>query len=142
RDALPGHRLRADFIRHLERAGTDIDVYGWDSKPLVPYKDDGLLPYRYTFAAENTFERNYFTEKIVDAILAECLCFYWGCPNLEDYLGHDAFIRLPLDDFEQSRELIERSIANGEWERRLPTIRAAKETLLDEPQFFPTLARV
>ena len=141
RYALPGQKLRVDFIRHLEAEGTEIDVYGWNSTPLTPHKDDGLLPYRYTFAAENTSEHNYFTEKVVDAILAECLCFYWGCPNLEEHLGEDAFVRLPLEDFARSREIIERSIRDGEWERRLPAIREAKRRLLDDLQFFPTLAR-
>jgi GR25 family glycosyltransferase involved in LPS biosynthesis len=140
-DALPGQQMRVAFIRHLQECGTDIDVFGRDTRPLER-KDEGLLPYRYTFAAENSSEPNYFTEKIADAILAECLCFYWGCPNLGDYLPADAFIPLPLDDFERSREAIERAIADGEWERRLPAIREAKRRLLDELQFFPTLERV
>ena len=44
--------------------------------------------YKYVFSCENNSEKNYATEKIWEPILFECLCFYWGCPNLEE-LGYD-----------------------------------------------------
>ncbi|MEO6327228.1 MAG: glycosyltransferase family 25 protein, partial [Thermoanaerobaculia bacterium] len=91
----PGQRLRVLFLKHLEEQGTKLDIFGSDNtqgflgyRGRLPDHDkrDGILPYRYTIAVENHAEVNYFTEKIVDAILGECLCFYWGCPNLEEYL--------------------------------------------------------
>jgi hypothetical protein len=147
----PGHRLRISFLRYLEEHGTPVDIFGWENRAgfrgykgsLAPWdKRDGILPYRYTFAAENSSEHNYFTEKIVDAILGEALCFYWGCPNLAEYIDPRAFIALPLEDLEASRQLVERAMRNAEWEARIDVIRREKRRLLDEYQFFPTLARV
>lgn len=155
---LPGHRSR---LRLLCKLCDDrpVDVWGFghaeswidpaspsagrEMGPL-PFreKDAGLFPYKYTFAAENTVEPNYFTEKIVDAILAECLCFYVGCPNLYQWLDPRAFIPITAVDPAHSLSVIESAIASNEWERRLPYIREAKKAILDELQIFPTLERL
>lgn len=142
---------RLDLVHELERHQVPIDVFGRDNSerfanycgPLPELdKRDGLFPYRYTIAIENSAEPNYMTEKLVDAVLAECLCFYWGCPDAEELLGDDAFIRLPIADPAASREVVEGAIAAGEFERRLPAIRRAKRRILDDLQLAPTLARV
>lgn len=147
----PGHHLRLDLIHHLERAGVPIDVFGLDNAegfggyhgPLpAGDKRDGLFPYRYTIAVENSVEKNYFTEKIVDAILSECLAFYWGCAELDEYVDHGAFIRLPAEDPVAAQQIIETAIANNEWEKRLPSILRAKQQLIDRLQLAPMLSRV
>ncbi len=146
-----GHHLRLDFVHALEAAGVAVDVYGYDNSegfagylgPLPAMdKRDGLMPYRYTIAVENNAEPNYFTEKVVDAVLSETLCFYWGCPNLEDHIDADAFIRLPLDDVPAALRIVREAIATNEFVRRLPAIRRAKRRLLDDQQLAPMLARV
>lgn len=147
----PGQRLRVAFLHHLETLGFPVDIYGHETphgfssyQGSLPYmnKKDGILPYRYTFNAENNAENNYFSEKIVDAILGECLCFYWGCPNLEDYIDPRAFIRLPLDDHKESHRIVDEAIRSDQWSERIDVIRAEKQRILDEYQFFPTLSRV
>ena len=146
----PGQILRLELVRHLVDHDVEIDVFGRDPLPGVPDhrgplpefdKRDGLFPYRYTIAIENNSEINYVTEKLFDAILSECLCFYWGCPNLEELIDPDAFVRLPLDDLEESRRIIRRAIADNLWQQRLPAIRAEKQRILDEYQLFPTIER-
>ena len=95
-------------------------------------KADALLPYRYTFNAENSLEPNYFTEKILDAILCECLCFYDGCPNLEAFLDPETFVRVSMDDPDAAVSIMRKAIAEKEWERRLPAIREQKRRLMEE----------
>ena len=147
----PGQALRIAFLRWLEAHGMQPHIYGFDNihgfrgyRGSVPPRDKtgGLLPYRYTIAVENSAHPNYCTEKLFDALLAECLPFYWGCPNLEDYIDPRAFIRLPLEDPEASRHIVEAAIANDEWSRRIEAIRREKRRILDELQFFPVLARI
>jgi GT2 family glycosyltransferase len=147
----PGQALRIAFLQWLEDNGTTLDIVGDDNVhgfrrhlgSLPPRdKSGGLLPYRYTIAVENSHHANYYTEKVLDALLAECLPFYWGCPNLEDYIDPRAFIRLPLEDLAASRRIIEDAIANDEWSRRIDVIRHEKRRILDELQFFPTMARI
>jgi GR25 family glycosyltransferase involved in LPS biosynthesis/tetratricopeptide (TPR) repeat protein len=147
----PGHHLRLDLLHALEQANVSVDIYGTDNAEgfagymgSLPWLDkrDGLFPYRYTIAAENHAETNYLTEKVVDAVLAETLCFYWGCPNIEDHIDAEALIQLPLDDIPASIDIIRAAIESNAHERRLPAIRRAKRRLLDEQQLAPTLSRV
>ncbi len=147
----PGHRKRLDFLHFLDGAelGFELDIYGSPENgfrrfvaPTPPHdKRAALLSYRYAFDAENNATSNFFTEKIVDCLLAETLCFYWGCPNLDSFLDPRAFIQLDLDDFNGDLARIRAAIAEDEWSERLPYIRAEKERILEDYQFFPTLAR-
>ena len=68
-----------------------------------------------------------------------CLCFYWGCPNLESYIDSRAFIRLNLDDFESSYRIIVDAIENDEWSKRIDIIRAEQEKNMYK---YNTVARV
>lgn len=146
----PGHVRRIDFLRFLDRHDIDLDIYGarengfrrWRSRLPLHDKRRALLGYRYYFDAENNAAPNFYTEKILDCLLAETLCFYWGCPNLDSFFDPRAFIRLELEDFEADLARIREAIAADEWSARLPHIRAEKRRILDEYQFFPTLARV
>lgn len=141
-----GHRLRVDFLKELDKVFT-IDIYGTDSNykqykgSLPPHcKDDGIFPYKYHFNAENNPIDNYFTEKFVDAILGECLCFYWGCPNLEKYFDPKAFIRLDLNDtFQTNLYKIQHAINNNLWEQRITYIRTEKQKILNQMNFFHRL---
>lgn len=151
RTADPGQKLRIGFLRFLQARGTPVDVFGRDNlhglaghRGPLPQRDksDGLFPYRYTLAVENSSHPNYFTEKILDALLAECLPFYWGCPNLEEHLDPRAFVRLPLEDPVASRRVVEETMARDEWSARLEAIRREKRRILDELQLFPVLAKV
>ncbi len=151
---MDGHKKRIDFMKHVEKNWSSLgcqgplDIFGRDNKhefknyrgSLVSHnKDLGLFPYKYTFISENCELENYFTEKIIDPILAETLCFYWGCPNLSDFIDPQAFIVLDLEDFDASLKIIKSSIENNEWEKRLPIIRKEKKKLLDHYSFFPRI---
>ena len=147
----PGHRLRVAFVRHLEEHGVPIDVYGFDNthgfggyRGALPVgaKDDGIVPYRYTLAAENHAEPGYVTEKLYDAVLGEAVAFYWGCPDVERHLDPRCVIRLPLDDLDASREIVVQALASDEWSARIDAIRAERRRILQEAHLFPVLDRV
>ena len=135
---LPAHSERLDFVtKHLSRL-PELDHFGRGefSGPAyrgpVEHKAEALLPYRYTFNSENWREPNYFTEKILDAILCETLCFYDGCPNLELFLDPETFVRVDIRRPAEALHVIEQAIARDEWSRRIGSIRAQKQQLLDE----------
>lgn len=142
----PGHKLRINFLKQAEKV-LNLDIYGWDNKhdfqsyrgKLENCKDDGLFPYKYTIAAENTSRDNYFTEKLVDAILAETLCFYWGCRNLTDFLDPLCFIWVDMENVEKGIQTIQKAIQNNEWERRIMVIREMKMRILTKLSFGPRL---
>lgn len=139
----PGHIKRVDFVKFIEN-NIDIDVYGnnkFNYKRYcgaLPYhnKDGALFKYKYHFNAENHSITNYFTEKIIDAIMAECLCFYWGCPNITRYIDPRAYIILDLNDIPKSMEIVKNAIENNEWEKRIDIIRSEKNKIINQMNFF------
>ena len=46
----------------------------------------------YSVIIENIREKDYFTEKIVDACLCNTVPIYWGAPNISDYFDHRGMI--------------------------------------------------
>jgi GR25 family glycosyltransferase involved in LPS biosynthesis len=147
-----GHKKRIDFVRYVESRNKNmIDAFGRSNfhnfecyTGSVKNEDTSsvLIPYKYYFMAENNWEHNYATEKIWEPILCESLCFYWGCPNLEDYIDPRSFVRVDLDDFEKSYATMVQAISENWWEQRIQYIRQAREKILNELGFFPTIKTI
>jgi hypothetical protein len=135
---LPGHKRRLNFSRYLD----NLPYYHHFGRGQLGFlksfrgelraKEDGLHSYRYHFNSENEREINYFTEKIIDPILCESLCFYDGCPNLNQFIDPNTFIRIDLDNPTRSLETIIENIENKTWESRLGVIRNMKNKLMNE----------
>ena len=141
-----GHIKRIEFSKNEL-----IDVFGRENyHNLDNYigrlkndkKDSELVNYKYCLSIENNSEHNYATEKLWDGIMAECLCFYWGCPNLEEYIDSKAFVRLPLEDMEKSLQIIKKAIEEDLWSQRMNIIRKEKDKLLNKLGFFPNLLSI
>lgn len=145
----PGHKKRIDFVKFLDEKDCEIHVYGTNKdyknyKGSLPYhkKDDAMFPYKYSFNCENNSIENYFTEKLVDGILAGCLVFYSGHPSVKNYIDDKAFVYLELEDFEKDYQTIQKAIKEDWWSQRLPHIMKARNKILDELQFFPRLEKI
>lgn len=144
-----GHIKRIEFIRQLEERGFyGVDVYGAENfHKYTNYvgKTENkveMAQYKYCFSCENNWEKNYATEKIWEPILCETLCFYWGCPNLEEHIDGGAFVRLDLDDFEGAFAVVKRAIEEDWWSARIDIIRREKRKIIEEMGFFPNLKKV
>jgi hypothetical protein len=62
---------------------------------------DGILPNddkmelfksKFSIIIENSQEKNYFSEKLIDCLITKTVPIYWGCPNIGDYFDLDGFI--------------------------------------------------
>lgn len=146
----PGHKFRINFINYAEHT-LKIHVFGSNAfqyknyKGSLPYhqKDDGLFPYRYTFAVENNCIENYITEKLIDAILSECLCFYYGAPNVSHHINLNAYIQLDSSmTYQECLFKIQDTIETHQWEKRLDVIQSEKKRILNTLQLFPTLFEI
>jgi len=149
----PGHIKRIDFLKYIENKNDPIfkiDIFGNDNKHnFINYKGSlsdeskliGIIPYKYYFMAENNSEYNYITEKLWEPLISECLCFYWGAPNINDYIHPDAYVQLDLDDFEKSFNIINDAIINNLWAKRINIIRREKYKVLNYYNYFPTIER-
>lgn len=146
----PGHKKRIDFLKFVEAKGSvKLHIYNEDNqhgfksyqgtaKPCID-KEKGILPYKYYFMCENNVESNFITEKLWEPILCEALCFYWGCPNVADHVDPMAYVQLNMDDFEASYNIMNAAIETNLWQERLPSIKKAKQRILEEQGFFPML---
>ena len=137
-----GHRKRLEFVQKLKNHfGETLDVYG---RGINDFDDkwDVLADYKYTIAIENDFCEDWVTEKYFDCIYANTLPFYYGCPNLEQIVNKDSFIRIDIDNFEKTVQIIENSIAKNEFENRLDIIQNQKINSLNKDQFFPWIVSI
>ena len=120
---LPGHVLRHQIVEWVREKRLDMDVMGRGYKPFDA-KSDGLAPYRFSVVIENVQEPNYFSEKLLDAILCETVPIYWGCPNIERFMDTDGMIL--CNSVGELRAAIE-ATSVAEFDRRLPALKAIKE---------------
>ncbi len=136
---LPGHIKRWRFLRLLQREQPfEIDLFG-KAVRFIEYKNEGLLPYRYSLAVENAFTPDYWTEKIADCLLTWTVPIYYGCPNLEDYFPAEAFIRIDIDNPAHAVAHIRAVLADDDWDARLPALAEARDLILHKYQLFPHL---
>lgn len=148
-----GHKHRIDFIRNnLNNSNILFDrIYDeqytnffdqknefslkwfeeknkkFTSSPFTAYSD-----YKYNFNAENCYEDNYHTEKLIHCIYGDCLCFYSGSETIFNFVDPVYYIFLNIKDEinrQESIEIIEKSIKDKEWEKRIDKmVRLKKET--------------
>jgi len=147
-----GHKKRIKFIRKIEEKRINlVHVYGkenfhnfknYKGQVIDDSKEKCFSLYKYCFQAENNSEYNYATEKIWEAICCECLCFYWGCPNLDDYIDPLSFVRLDLNNFQESLNTMKRAIEEDWWSQRIAIIRKEKEKIINHLGFFPNLKNI
>lgn len=117
-----GHKLRHEAVEWIRAEGHDVDIMGMGYRPFGA-KSEGLAPYRFSVVIENVRERNYFSEKLVDAILCRCVPIYWGCPNIGDFFDPAAIIQ--CESAADVRRAIEQ-MSEAEFEARAPALAAMR----------------
>lgn len=128
--ALEGHELRHAVVDWLRQTGQPVEIMGRGYRPFAD-KSEGLAPYRYSVVIENVRERNYFSEKLIDALLCETVPIYWGCPNIGDFFDPGAMI--PCTSLQEVQQAIA-AMSEADYAARLPVLRrqrAAAETYAD-----------
>ncbi len=137
---LPGHRRRWSFLQHVRGdSSLGLDLYGKKIN-FIADKWNGLAPYRYSLAVENTSGPDYWTEKIADCFLAWTVPIYYGCTNLEEYFPPESFIRIDIERPEEGHAAIKKILQEDRWEDRIPALKKARELVLERYQLFPFLS--
>ncbi len=105
----PGHQYRHLLVQAILKTDLPIDIWGrgcqlyvlprridmigrlnqpvTDKRLKKSFTDERLMvaPYVYHIAIENYREPHYISEKVVNAMLYECVPVYLGCPNIDTY---------------------------------------------------------
>lgn len=137
---IPGHRKRREFVSLVEDCMPEVDVFGIGRTRQLDDKWDGLAPYKFSVAIENTSKFGYWTEKIADCFLSFTVPVYFGATNIGEYFPEDSFIWLPLDDTPRAIQLLESAMLKDSWESRLPAVRQARSLVLDQYSLYGQLS--
>jgi hypothetical protein len=55
--------------------------------------------FQYSIVIENTREKNYFSEKLMDCLVTKTIPIYYGCENISDYFNTEGWILLNDEHF-------------------------------------------
>lgn len=133
------HRKRYGFTQALKERLPELDVFGHGVRPMDD-KAEALDEYRYHIAIENHVGPHHWTEKLSDAFLGATLPFYYGAPDAADYFPEESFITIDINDVEATAAKIQKTIDDGEYEKRLPHILEARRLVMEKYNLFAVLA--
>ncbi len=138
KSSTPGHRARAAFVQRLrEHFGARIEIFGWGHREIGD-KWDGIAPFRYHIAIENSYVPDYWTEKLADAFLAGAHPIYHGCPNILDFFPAETLSVIDINQPYSAIESIEAILRNDPFDPL--KIAKARNLVLDRHNLFPLLA--
>jgi len=99
---------RIEFFKKLSKY-KKVDCYG---KTPLTNSDNSFLPkswtdnpkflsqYKFVISFENSFDKEYITEKLPNTMLANSIPIYKGAPNVSEYFNTKSFIN--FDDYDKS----------------------------------------
>ena len=126
-----GHRARLAFLQALKaRFGDDFDWYGRGVRELGSQKLEGLERYKYHLVLENGSWPHYWTEKLADAYMANCMPIYWGAPNISEYFSPSSMISINVDRIPESIDRIEAAISRNAYCGAQTALAQARRKLL------------
>jgi hypothetical protein len=135
-----GHRSRSALVSRLrEEFGETIDIFGRGIRDIAD-KADGILPYRYHVALENSEFPDYWTEKLADSFLGRAHPFYWGCPNVDCYFPAGSLTAINIYDPDSAIAAIRQAIAEQRYETTIAAVEAARSLVLDKYNLFALAA--
>jgi hypothetical protein len=145
---LDGHHKRLQFLEKLIEnqiefvfwgRGDDFNKYS-NYLGVINNKWDALSLCKYTIVLENSINEYYWSEKIVDALLAFALPLYYGCPNITNYLPEQSFIKIDIQE-DSCFEKIKKIINSDEYKKRLPYILEARDVILKRQNIYAFIDR-
>ena len=141
--SLPLQRRRLEFALRLKaRLGDRFDLLGRDFQPIAD-KREGIDPYRYHLALENTTDGHFWTEKLADPLLGWTLPLYCGCRAADQYFPEGAFIRLDLEgDLEGAIAQVEQILREDPYDQHLPAIAESRRRIVEDYALPAVVARV
>ena len=128
-----GHRKRLAFMRALKaHFGDELDWWGRGIKDLTEPKITALAEYRYHIAIENGAWPGYWTEKLIDCYVANCVPIYWGAPDVGAWFDPETIVPIDLGDPAGAIARIEAAIESDLFTRLQPALAAQRRRILDE----------
>lgn len=109
-----------------------VDVF--DGK-ISPKRQDALVNYKFNISIENSYEKNWITEKFYDNVLTDTVPIYFGCKNIKEIYPEDGYILIEdINDVNGIIQLIESVIENCEeiYSKKLPELKKIKKKYFEK----------
>jgi hypothetical protein len=129
KNTIDGQQLRQRIYSKQSQIKIPTKWFYTTDKP----KDVCFENSMFHIAVENSQNKNYFTEKIVDAFLTKTLPIYWGCPNIGEYFDDRGIIL-----FNNENELIDiiNSLTEEDYNNRKEYIEKNTQIALYYAEYF------
>jgi hypothetical protein len=117
----PGHMYRHKLVEKILENNLPIDIYGRGCFYYKEYSsikgefisEEPYEEYFFSICIENFCSNHYFSEKIMNPIMYNCLPIYLGCRKILDYINKDNIILLS-GEIEEDIKKIELILQNPE----------------------------
>jgi hypothetical protein len=100
-----GHKIRQMiyYLQNILKKQFPLIIYRSNRGLLLPdISNNELLPednkihlfdtFQFSLVIENSRQKNYFTEKLIDCVITKTIPVYWGCPNVSEYFDTTGWI--------------------------------------------------
>ncbi len=85
--------------------------------------------FQFSLVIENSRQKNYFTEKLVDCLLMKTIPIYYGCPNIGEYFDTSGWIILDSENVDTAFAKL--STLTPDWyKKHIVTIESNKQKAL------------
>lgn len=99
KEMTEGHRLRKKIHYKQNRIKMPKDFYisrhgGVDNtfgNKILGDSKNPLFDSQFHICIENSKQKNFFTEKLIDCLVTKTIPIYWGCENIENFFDVEGF---------------------------------------------------
>lgn len=100
KEMTDGHILRKKIHYKQTKIVNPTDFYiskflgveNFNNNKILGDLKNPLFDSQFHICIENSRQKNYFTEKIVDCFVTKTVPIYWGCPNINDFFDTSGII--------------------------------------------------
>lgn len=137
-----GHKARFNFCQELKSHFKDkIDWFGSGVRP-IDSKWDGIAPYQYHIALENYSGPDYWTEKLMDPLMALTHPIYCGASNINEYFSSNQITEIDIKYPRTAIAKIEKLISENFYEKNLAYLLEAKDLAMDKFNLFNLISDI
>lgn len=142
-----GHRHRLRFTKKMMNASSQLDVYGdapFANMTLISNsKVRSLLPYSFQLTFDNQSHLSDFIgTQFTDSLLLWSKPLFWGSRDVFKYYPADSFTWFDIDKPKSEIPKLIELINSDDYQASLPAIAEARDKILRDYNFWPTLERV